>query len=157
MFKKILLGVLGVATAVMASLLLFGQLMADRLSRPEAVKQIMAADEPCREAYEKVLDLQDKRDASASRVSGEGEPACRKAYETLRKINIFVPKNDVSDARLKRDVIKSCALLSRVRADLMAQLGSGRPDDVKLTALNSELSDAEKACHSQFKLLASRV
>lgn len=156
MFKKILLGVLGIVTAGMVSLLLFGQLMADKLSRPEALKRIMAADEPCREAYTKVLDLQDKRAASATKVSGEGEPVCRNAYETLRKINIFVPKNDPLDERLKRDTIRSCALLSRVRADLMVQYGSARPDDAKLATLNSELGDAEKACQNQFKQLATR-
>ncbi len=157
MFKKILLGLLGLATAAMVSVLLFGQLMADKLSRPETIKQIMAADEPCREAFTKVLDLQEKRDANASKVSSEGEPVCRKAYDKLRKINIFVPQKDFTDERLKRDTIKSCALLSRARADLMVQYGSARPDDTKLATLNSELADAEKACQNQFKQLATRL
>ena len=157
MLKKIFVGVLGAATAVIVGLLSLGNLMADKLSRPETVKRVISADEPCREAYAKVLDLQDRRDAGAAKASSDGEPLCRSAYEALDKINIFVPRQDLTDERLKRDTIKACARLSRVRADLLAQYASPRPDDAKLAALNGELATADTACQNQFKLLAGRA
>ncbi len=157
MFKKILLGFLGAATLVMGALLVTGRMMADKLSRPEVLKVVMAADEPCREAYAKVLDLQDRKDAGASKASAEGEPVCRKAYQTLHKINIFVPQQDLTNERLKRDTIKACAELSKIRADMLAQYAISRPDEQQLKKLSDGLGKMDASCQSQFKSLASRL
>lgn len=157
MLKKILLGLLATATLAMGSLLAIGHLMADKLGRPEVVKAVMAADEPCRDAYAKVIDLQDKRDPSASKASAEGEPVCRNAYQTLHKINIFVPKNDFTDERLKRDTIRACAELSKLRADMLAQYALSQPDDQQLAKLSEGLRTMDTSCQSQFKTLASRL
>ncbi len=157
MFKKILLGFLGAATLVMGALLVTGRMMADKLSRPEVLKVVMAADEPCREAYAKVLDLQDRKDAAASKASAEGEPVCRNAYQTLHKINIFVPQQDLTNERLKRDTIKACAELSKIRADMLAQYAISRPDEQQLKKLSDGLGKMDASCQSQFKSLASRL
>lgn len=157
MLKKILLGLLGTATLVMGTLLVIGNLMADKLGRPEVVKAVMAADEPCRDAYAKVLDLQDKRDSAASKASAEGEPVCRNSYQTLRKINIYVPQKDFTDERLKRDTLRACAELSKLRADMLAQYASPRPDDQQLAKLSEGLRTMDTSCQSQFKTLASRI
>lgn len=131
--------------------------MADRLSKPEAVQRVMAADEPCRDVFARTLDLQESRDPGMAKVSGEGEPICRTAYRTLNKINIFVPQKDFTDERLKRDMIKSCANLSKARADLLSLYAGPSPDDAKRAVLQKELALADTACQNQFKTLASRV
>lgn len=157
MLKKVLLGLLVAATLVMGALLVTGRLMADKLSRPEVLKVVMAADEPCREAYTKVLDLQDRRDAAATKASAEGEPVCRNSYQTLHKINIFVPQQDLTNERLKRDTIRACAELSKIRADMLAQYATPRPDDQQLKKLSDGLRTMDASCQNQFKTLASRL
>ncbi len=157
MFKKIMIGLLAAATLGMGALLATGRLMADKLSRPEVLKTIMAADEPCRDAYTKVLDLQDRKDAAALRASAEGEPVCRASYQTLHKINIFVPQQDLTGERLKRDTIRACAELSKIRADMLAQYATQRPDDQQLKKLSDGLRTMDASCQNQFKTLASRL
>lgn len=145
---------LTVITVISAGLLTLAALMSDKLTRREAVERIMAADEPCRVAFAKVLDLYEKDIERATKASTEGEPVCRSSFESLDKISIFVPQDDYDDDRLKRDTIKACAQLSRVRADLLAQFGSESPDEGRMSALNRELAEADKSCQGQFKRLA---
>lgn len=156
MFWKAIRITLVSLSVVLAVVLGVAALMSDKLTRREAVERIMAADEPCRAAFAKVLNMYETDMEGATRASTEGEPICRSSFETLDRISIYVPKDDYDDERLKRDTIKACAQLSRVRADLLAQFGSETPDESKMAALNKELAHSDALCQRRFEQLAKR-
>jgi hypothetical protein len=140
----------------MVGLLTLGSLMADKLSKPETLERIMAADEPCRAAYTKVVDLQDAKGQAAevAQLSRDGEPVCRGAFKRLDDINIYIPKNDYTQQRDKKAAIDDCAALSRVRADLLAYHGASSSDEPRLQKLTTDLDRTDRTCRASFERLA---
>lgn len=155
-FWKILqYGLLGFVV-IAGVLLLLAAVMSDNLTRKQAAERIIAADEPCRAAYARMVELEDAgaaKAAEALEAARAGEPVCRAAFKQLDDINIFIPRG-VSDARDKKAAIDHCASLSRARADLMAFAAVASKDETRLQALNTELESADGACQRSFATIA---
>jgi hypothetical protein len=155
MFMKIVrIGALTL-TLVFGALLTLAAIMSDRLTQKEAVERVMSADEPCRAAFAEALDAAVKDPAGEGRTrSASALPLCRDASAQLEKISIFVPQDDYTDERGKRDMIKACAQLSKARADLLQGLAAETPVQEKLDAANRALARADADCQARFKRLA---
>lgn len=154
---KIVNTALLVFVVVASGLLTLASFMSDKLTKAQAVERIMAADEPCRAAYAKVVDLQAATGADPAAVaqaSREGEPVCRAAFKALDAIKIFVPSEDGDEERGKRDAIGHCAALEKARADLLAYHGGGVEDAARLRGLDTEIDRAGPLCRRSFARLA---
>ncbi|WP_375461221.1 hypothetical protein [uncultured Enterovirga sp.] len=79
---------------------------ADNLTKREAAERIMAADEPCRAAFVKALDLRmgaEGKVAEFVEASRSGEATCRAAFKRLDEITIFIPgKGRGAEARERK-------------------------------------------------------
>ena len=60
----------------------------------------------------------------------------------------------VDEARRKKAAIDDCALLSRVRADLLAAFAASPRDEKRVDSLNTELDQADARCRGSFERLA---
>jgi hypothetical protein len=142
--------------AICGVLLLVAAVMSDRLTKKQALERIMAADEPCRAAYTKVVELEDGgalKAGEAIEAARAGEPVCRASFKQLDDINIFIPRG-ASEARDKKAAIDDCAALSRARADLLAYAAGAAKDQARLQTLTADLERADGVCQRSFASLA---
>jgi hypothetical protein len=116
----------------------------------------MAADEPCRAAYAAVVERRGGFAPSpeVAELARTGEPACRASFKALDAINIFIPSRNSEEPRRKKAAIDDCALLSRVRADLLAAFAAPTRDENRVRALDAELGEADQRCQGSFERLA---